>query len=244
MPRILIVDDDPAIRDVLRYALTREGHAVTEAADGAAALARASDSAPDLIVLDVMLPEMTGTEVCRALRAANNPIPVLFLSSRDDEVDRVVGLEIGGDDYLTKPFSPRELVARIRAILRRGTPALVTPAMPEATPPAPEPAPPGDAPVLRHGRLALDPNTARATWDGAEILLTATEFGLLRTLLRRPGHVLTRDALMDGAYTVERIVSDRTIDSHVRRLRAKFAAVGAAPVETLPGFGYRLGPCL
>ncbi|MBP0494247.1 response regulator transcription factor [Pararoseomonas indoligenes] len=232
MARILIVDDDPAIRDVVRFALSRAGYATLEAADGAAGLAAAREALPDLVVLDVMLPEMDGTEMCRALRASGGAaaaIPVLFLSSRDDEVDRVVGLEIGGDDYLTKPFSPRELVARVRAVLRRGAPVAAVPA-------------PVDE-VLRHGRLALDPGTARVTWDGREVVLTATEFGLLRTLMRRPGRVLNRDALMDGAYTVERIVSDRTIDSHVRRLRAKFAALGAAPVETLPGFGYRLGPC-
>jgi len=233
MPRILIVDDDPAIRDILRFALGRAGFEVLEAADGAAGLALACAAVPDLMVLDVMLPEMEGTEVCRALRATAGPaaaVPVLFLSSRDDEVDRVVGLEIGGDDYLAKPFSPRELVARVRAVLRRGLPA---------PPPAAAPAPD----VLRHGRLALDGGTARVTWDGQEVVLTATEFGLLRTLLRRPGRVLDRDALMDGAYAVERIVSDRTIDSHIRRLRGKFALLGAAPVETLPGFGYRLGPC-
>ena len=230
MPRILIVDDDPAIREVVRFALSRAGFETLEAADGAAGLAAAREALPDLVVLDVMLPEMDGTAMCRALRASGGPaaaIPVLFLSSRDDEVDRVVGLEIGGDDYLTKPFSPRELVARVRAVLRRGAPV----------PPAPA------EEVLRHGRLALDPGRARVTWDGQEIVLTATEFGLLRTLLRRPGRVLNRDALMDGAYAVERVVSDRTIDSHVRRLRAKFAALGAAPVETLPGFGYRLGSC-
>ena len=230
MPRILIVDDDPAIREVVRFALSRAGFEALQAADGTAGLAAAREALPDLIVLDVMLPEMDGTEMCRALRASGGPaasIPVLFLSSRDDEVDRVVGLEIGGDDYLTKPFSPRELVARVRAVLRRSRPARQ-----EAAEEA-----------LRHGRLLLDPGTARVTWDGREVVLTATEFGLLRTLLRRPGRVLNRDALMDGAYAVERVVSDRTIDSHVRRLRAKFAALGAAPVETLPGFGYRLGPC-
>jgi two-component system OmpR family response regulator len=232
MPRILIVDDDPAIREVVRFALSRAGFGTAEATDGAAGLAAALEAPPDLIVLDVMLPEMDGTEMCRRLRASGGAaaaVPVLFLSSRDDEVDRVVGLEIGGDDYLSKPFSPRELVARVKAILRRGAPA-------------PTPQAPADE-VLRHGRLALDPGTARVTWDGRELALTATEFGLLRTLLRRPGRVLDRDALMDGAYAVERVVSDRTIDSHVRRLRAKFAAFGAAPVETLPGFGYRLGPC-
>ena len=236
MPRVLIVDDDPAIREVVRFALSRAGFDTLEAADGAAGLAAAREASPDLVVLDVMLPEMDGTEMCRALRASGGAaaaIPVLFLSSRDDEVDRIVGLEIGGDDYLTKPFSPRELVARVRAVLRRGAP--VAPARPVSPSPAEE--------VMRHGRLALDAGMARVTWDGQEVALTATEFGLLRTLLRRPGRVLNRDALMDGAYTVERVVSDRTIDSHVRRLRAKFAALGAAPVETLPGFGYRLGPC-
>jgi two-component system OmpR family response regulator len=232
MPQVLIVDDDPAIREVVRFALSRAGFETQEAADGAAGLAAARETCPDLIVLDVMLPEVDGTELCRALRASGGPaaaIPVLFLSSRDDEVDRVVGLEIGGDDYLTKPFSPRELVARVRAVLRRGAPAV--------------PPPPPAETALRHGRLALDPATARVSWDGQEVVLTATEFGLLRTLLRRPGRVLNRDALMDGAYAVERTVSDRTIDSHVRRLRAKFAALGAAPIETLPGFGYRLGSC-
>ncbi|WP_458094461.1 response regulator [Roseomonas sp. WA12] len=232
MPQVLIVDDDPAIREVVRFALSRAGFETQEAADGAAGLAAARETRPDLIVLDVMLPEMDGTELCRALRASGGPaaaIPVLFLSSRDDEVDRVVGLEIGGDDYLTKPFSPRELVARVRAVLRRGAPAA--------------PPPPPAETALRHGRLTLDPATARVSWDGQEVVLTATEFGLLRTLLRRPGRVLNRDALMDGAYAVERTVSDRTIDSHVRRLRAKFAALGAAPIETLPGFGYRLGSC-
>lgn len=237
MPRILIVDDDAAIRDVVRFALSRAGFEVLEAADGAAGLALARAQLPDLMVLDVMLPEMEGTEVCRALRAtpgAAAAVPILFLSSRDDEVDRVVGLEIGGDDYLTKPFSPRELVARVRAVLRRGAPA---------APPAPAPVPAPTGEMLRQGRLALDSGTARVTWDGRDVVLTATEFGLLRTLLRRPGRVFTRDALMDGAYVVERVVSDRTIDSHIRRLRAKFAVLGAAPVETLPGFGYRLGPC-
>jgi len=233
MPRILIVDDDPAIRDVVRFALDRAGFGTEEAPDGAAGLAMARANPPDLMVLDVMLPEMDGTELCRALRSSGGAaarVPVLFLSARDDEIDRVVGLEIGGDDYLTKPFSPRELVARVKAVLRRG-------AVPAPPPPAPTPE------VLRHGRLSLDNGTARVCWDGREVVLTATEFGLLRTLLLRPGRVLDRDALMDGAYAVERIVSDRTIDSHIRRLRGKFALLGAAPVETLPGFGYRLGPC-
>jgi two-component system OmpR family response regulator len=236
MPRILIVDDDPDIREVVRIALARAGFETVEAADGATALAQASTSAPDLIVLDVMLPELDGTEVCIALRRraaqAGGRVPILFLSSRDEEVDRIVGLEIGGDDYMAKPFSPRELVARIRALLRRAAPG-------EDDVPA--------AKALVHGRLRLDLESLRIVWSGAaqvqEIMLSATEFGLLRTLMARPGRVFSRDELMDRAYATSRVVSDRTIDSHIRRLRAKFAAIGAAPIETLPGFGYRLGPC-
>ena len=237
MSRVLIVDDDPAIREVVRIALSQAGFTTAEAADGAAALAQigdnapgaARDAAPDLVILDVMLPEMDGTDVCRAVRR-HSTVPILFLSSRDSEVDRVVGLEIGGDDYLAKPFSPRELVARVRALLRRAAPQ----------PPAPEPTAPQ---ALTQGRLRLDTETLRVTWDGRDVPLTATELGVLRTLMTRPGRVFSRDELMDRAYVSERIVSDRTIDSHVRRVRAKFAAVGAAPIETLAAFGYRLGPC-
>ena len=223
--RILIADDDPAIRDVVRFALERAGFSTLEAADGDAALRAFADHAPDLIVLDIRMPERDGMEVCRALRR-DSDVPILILSSMDDEVDRVVGLEIGADDYLVKPFSPRELVARVKAILRR----------PRTThTPAPEPE------VLRHGPLTLDPRKAEAAWSGRPLALTATEFGILKTLMAHPGHVLSRDQLMDGAYAVSRIVSDRTIDSHIRRLRAKFAAIGANPIETLQGFGYRLG---
>ena len=221
MPKVLIVDDDPAIREVVRFALQRDGFLTDEAGDGAAALLRLPGA--DLVVLDVMMPGLDGIATCRELRRTSR-VPVLFLSSRGEEVDRIVGLEVGGDDYMPKPFSPRELVARVRAILRRG-----------AAPPAPD--------VLRQGRLTLDAGAVRAAWDGQEVALTATEFGILRTLMERAGRVVSRDGLMDGAYATERVVSDRTIDSHVRRLRAKFAAVGGAPVETLPGFGYRLGSC-
>lgn len=223
MPTILIVDDDPSIREVVRVALSRAGFETIEAADGAAALHQA-ESGPALVVLDVTLPELDGIEVCRALRRTS-AVPVLFLSSRDEEVDRIVGLEIGGDDYLTKPFSPRELVARVRALLRR-PPLAAT-----------------QAATLRHGALALDPDRMEVTWAGQPLALTATELGIVRTLLARPGRVFSRDELMDRAYATERTVSDRTIDSHVRRVRAKFAALGADPIETLPGFGYRLGPC-
>ena len=220
---ILIVDDDPAIRELVRFALDRAGMATAEAPDGRAALAHFAAEGADLVVLDVTMPEMDGIETCRAIRRTS-AVPILFLSSRAEEVDRVVGLEIGGDDYLGKPFSPRELVARIRAILRRL-----------------DPAPAGQ--IVRHGRLALDLERLEASWDGAAVMLTATELGLMRTLLARPGRVYSRDELMDRAYATDRVVSDRTIDSHVRGLRRKFAALGAAPVETAASFGYRLGPC-
>ena len=222
MATILVVDDDRAIRDVVCFALTRAGFAVQQAGDGARALQQFRTAPADLIVLDILLPELDGTDVCRTLRRTST-VPILFLSSKDDEIDRVVGLEVGGDDYLTKPFSPRELVARVRAILRRSTGA------------TPEP--------LRHGLLALDAEGVRASWADQEVTLTATEFGLLRTLFERRGRVVSRNGLMDGAYAAQHVVSDRTIDSHIRRIRAKFASVGGAPIETLPGLGYRIGRC-
>jgi two-component system OmpR family response regulator len=181
---------------------------------------------------------MDGTDVCRALRR-HSTVPILFLSSRDAEVDRVVGLEIGGDDYLTKPFSPRELVARVRALLRRaGQTTAHTTGHTTGQPRAER-----RAELLVHGRLRLDTETLRVTWDGQDVALTATELGVLRTLMARPGRVFSRDELMDRAYATERVVSDRTIDSHIRRVRAKFARLGAAPIETLPAFGYRLAAC-
>ncbi|HEV8027037.1 MAG TPA: response regulator [Stellaceae bacterium] len=227
MARILIVDDDPAIREVVRFALDRAGFEIAQAGDGRSALEHFADVAPDLVVLDVLLPGLDGLDVCRELRRRST-VPILFLSSKDEEVDRIVGLEIGGDDYLVKPFSPRELVARVKVLLRRAAASAL---------------PPAEGPVLRHGRLTLDLERARAAWDDREVALTATEFAILRTLLRRPGKVYSRDNLMDGAYGVGKVVSDRTIDSHVRRLRAKFAALGAEPIETLHGFGYKLSAC-
>ena len=226
MAKILIVDDDPAIRDVVRFALLKAGFETLEAETGKAALESFAANQPDLIVLDVTMPELDGSEVCRRIRR-DSAVPILFLSSRDEEFDRVLGLELGGDDYLVKPFSPRELVARIKAVLRRGAPT--TPAE--------------TATVLSHGVLSLDLDAVRATWNGQEVTLTATEFGILRTLMARPGKVYSRDNLMDGAYSIDKIVSDRTIDSHVRRLRAKFEAIGAQPVETLHGLGYKLSAC-
>jgi two-component system, OmpR family, response regulator len=231
-PKILMVDDEPHIRDIVRFALTREGFTVIEAENGAEGLALALSEAPDLILLDIMMPELDGSEVCRQLRRTSR-IPIIFLSSRDDEIDRVLGLELGGDDYVGKPFSPRELAARVKAVLRRAQP----PAAPEAKAAGPENA------ELRFGRLRLDIEGFRAFWGGDEVILTVTEFALLRTLAERPAKVFTRDNLMDGAYALDHYVSDRTVDSHIRRVRAKFQAVGGAPVETAHGLGYKLADC-
>lgn len=226
MQTVLVVDDDPHIREVIVFALGRAGLRAVEAEDGAAALAAFDAVAPDLVVLDVMMPGIEGTDVCREIRR-RSVVPILFLSSRDEEIDRVVGLELGGDDYVGKPFSPRELVARVRALLRR------------ASPPPP---PGGERREIGHGRLRLDVDQHRCWWGEREIALTATELGILRTLLGRPGKVYSRDELMDCAYRESTVVSDRTIDSHVRRLRAKLREVGADPIETVHGVGYKLAP--
>ena len=233
---ILIVDDDPHIREVVRFALGREGYEVCEAGDGAAALAEFERRRPVLVILDILMPEMDGTEVARALRARSG-VPIVFLSSKDDEVDRVLGLELGGDDYVTKPFSPRELIARVRAVLRRLDPAR------RGADDGAHAAESQPARELTHGRLRVDLDRYRAWWDETEVSLTATEFGLLAVLLRFPDKVYSRHELMESAYADESFVSGRTIDSHVRRIRQKFAALGAEPIETALGLGYRLGPC-
>jgi two-component system OmpR family response regulator len=230
VPKILVVDDDAHIREVVCFALQKAGYVTAVAENGQQALLRFAAEKPDLVVLDILMPELDGTEVCRQLRAdpRNRSVPIIFLSSKDDEVDRIVGLELGGDDYVGKPFSPRELLARVRAIFRR-----IAAANPADTAQQP----------LRHGRLTLDAEQYKAFWDEREITLTATEFGILRTLIMRPGKICTRDHLMNQAYDLHKVVSDRTIDSHVRRVRSKLAAIGADPIETLHGVGYKLGPC-
>jgi two-component system, OmpR family, response regulator len=224
--RVLIVDDDAHIRHVVRFALEKAGLVADEAADGRAALARIEAQPPDLLILDIMMPELDGTEVCRQVRARSR-LPIIFLSSRDEEVDRIVGLELGGDDYVSKPFSPRELVARVRAVLRRAQPA-------------PEAGPRAKPKVMCRGPLRLDLDAHTVSWDGRPIVLTVTEFGIVRTLLGYPGKVFTRDELMTGAYDEATVVSDRTIDSHVRRVRGKLEQVGADPIRTVVGVGYQL----
>jgi two-component system OmpR family response regulator len=223
-PLILVIDDDAHLREVVRFALTQASFRVVEAKDGAEGLRRFAEDAPDLVVLDILMPELDGTEVCRRLRATSR-VPILFLSSRDEEIDRVLGLELGGDDYLGKPFSPRELVARIKAILRR--------VAERATAPAP-------AARYAHAGLTLDLDACQATYGGQAVPLTATELGLLRALIARPGKVFTRAELMDQAYEPNTVVADRTIDSHMRRLRQKLQQIGVEPITTLVGLGYKL----
>jgi two-component system, OmpR family, response regulator len=227
--RILVVDDDAHIRDVICFALSKAGYETSVARDGAEALARFKSERPNLIVLDVGMPEIDGLEVCRRIRKSSE-VPILFLSARDDEVDRVIGLEIGGDDYVTKPFSPRELVARVGVILKRIDKAQAPGARDEAP--------------LKHGDIVLDPARHSAELDGIPIKLTALEFAILRAFFARPGVVFTRDQILSAAYAGNLHVSDRTIDSHIRNVRAKFADAGcAAVVETIHGVGFRLADC-
>jgi two-component system, OmpR family, response regulator len=223
---ILVADDDPHIREVICFALEKAGMVTAAVADGAAALREFNRKAPEMVVLDVGMPDMDGLEVCRRIRHSSD-VPILFLSARDEEIDRILGLEMGGDDYVTKPFSPRELVARVNVILKRarGQP--------------PEPAEP-----LRHGRLNLDPLRRNATFGDVPLGLTAIEFAMLRALMAKPGYVLSRAELMQASHAVNVHVADRTIDSHVRNIRAKLAEAGAADaIQTVHGIGFRLGRC-
>ena len=229
MAKILIADDDPHIRQLLAFALEKAGFEVLEAEDGEAALAQAQAAAPDLLVLDLNMPRLNGLDVCRQLRAKGE-LPILILSSRDEEIDRVLGIELGADDYVVKPFSPREVVARVTAILRRARPAASAAA---------------SGGEVARGRLSLDPDAWLAHWDGRPLALTVTEFGILRTLAAAPAKVFTRDAIIDRLRGPGFAITDRTVDSHVRNLRGKFAALGAHDViETRAGVGYRLGACL
>ena len=223
---VLIVDDEKRIREVVEYALQKDGFRVSSAADGPSALTTFEREPPDLVVLDVMLPGLDGLSVCRKIRSQRQT-PILFLSARADEVDRIVGLELGGDDYLVKPFSPRELVARVRAVLRRF-----------------EAAPSGESKstesrALCHGPLTLDLERHEATFAGQRVQLTATEFQVLGALIERPGIVLSRGQLLQRAYAGDLHVTERTLDSHVRRIRAKFRSVGGDPIATVHGVGYK-----
>jgi DNA-binding response OmpR family regulator len=217
---VLIGEDEASIADLERLYLSRDGFGVHVETDGTAVLAAARRLRPVAIVLDIGLPGMDGLEVCRALREADDWTPVLFVTARDDEVDRVLGLELGADDYLTKPFSPRELVARVKTILRRA-----------AAPPAR---------TLMVGTVELWPAQRRVTADGSPVELTATEFDLLHHLLARPGQVFSREQLLSAVWGYAAPAGTRTVDVHIAALRAKLGA--ASPIRTLRGVGYTAGP--
>ncbi len=226
MPRILLVEDEPAIADTLLYVLKSELHEVTHVMTGKDALAVQNESAHDLAILDVGLPDMTGFELCRRLREISR-IPILFLTARDSELDRVLGLEIGGDDYVTKPFSPREVAARVRAILRRGTAQVA------------EPDPSG------HSGLCVDQSSKRIACRGVPLDLTAHEFRLAAVLINRPGQVFSREQLLEHAWDDPGAVTDRTVDAHVKSLRAKLRAAHTGAEDmilTRRGLGYAYSP--
>ena len=233
MPRILVVDDEPAVTDLLAYNLRKAHYDVLIAADGRAALRLARESAPDLVLLDLMLPEVDGLDVCRELRRAGQ-VPIIMLTARGEEVDRVVGLELGADDYVCKPFSVRELMARVKAVLRRGVPAPPGQAVL---------APSGQAaPLAGPGGLRLDVERREASVGSAPLDLSRLEFDLLHTLLAHAGRVLTREQLLEQVWGYDYPGDTRAVDSVVKRLRAKLLAANprADCIAAVRGVGYKL----
>ena len=225
--RVAVVEDEETIREGICAALRRDGHDAAAFEDGKTAWDAFERRLPDLAVLDIGVPRMDGLELCRRLRARSERLPIIFVTSRDEELDRILGLELGADDYLCKPFSMRELMARVKVLLRRSSHAGAV------REPADE--------IVAVGELCIDPVKLTAVWRGTPVPLTVTELLLLQALVVRPGAVLTRDQLMDGAYPDKTTVSDRTIDSHVKRIRRKFTAVDAGfdAIESVYGAGYR-----
>jgi len=233
MANIALVDDDKNILASVSMLLEQEGYHVRTFSDGAAALTALTTTPPNLAILDIKMPRMDGLELLRRLRQANPDLPVIFLTSKDEEIDELMGLNAGADDYIRKPFSQRLLLERVRAVLRRAegkSGAAPTPGAETAKKEA-----------LVRGQLALDPQRHECTWDGKPVRLTVTEFLILQALAQRPGFVKSRDSLMDAAYDDQVYVDDRTIDSHIKRLRKKFKAVDDdfEMIETLYGVGYR-----
>lgn len=230
MAKIFLVDDDENILTSVSMFLENEGYEVHKFHDGVSALSALQDSPPDLAVFDVKMPRMDGLELLRRLRQTSN-LPVIFLTSKDDEIDEAMGLNMGADDYIKKPFSQRLLGERIKAVLRRAAPIDPSLVGSEAL----------EQNVMRRGSLVLDPNRHACTWNGAPVRLTVTEFLILESLAKRPGFVKSRDQLMDAAYDDQIYVDDRTIDSHIKRLRKKFRKTDTRfdGIETLYGVGYK-----
>jgi two-component system response regulator ChvI len=229
-PHIALVDDEESIRTLVGRALKQEGYSVECYADGEQAWAVFSRRLPDLAILDILLPRVDGLELCRRIRALSAEIPLIFLSSRDEEFDRVLGLELGADDYLCKPFSTRELIARIKVLFRRLALEPRTAAEAEE--------------LICCGSLTLDSLRHRASYKGAPLPLTVTEFRLLAALARNPEHVKTREQLLREGYPHDQYMSDRTVDSHIKRIRRKLAGLdpGFDGIETIYGLGYRYRP--
>lgn len=219
---ILVVDDEPDLLELVRFNLTQAGFSVETAGSGAEALERLRQSLPALLILDLMLPDLSGIELCRRIRRDKElaDLPIIMLTAKSEEIDRVVGLELGADDYVTKPFSPRELALRVKAVLRRRK------------------AEPAEAALLEREPLRVDPEAHRCHVGGAEVSLTAKEFKLLEVLMRRPGRVLTRERLLDEVWGSDITVTVRTIDTHLKRLRDKLGEAGGL-IETVRGVGYR-----
>ena len=228
---VAVVDDEESLLEAVSFALRKTGYRVSTHGDGAVAWSAFERELPDLVVLDVVMPRLDGLELCRRLRAFSETLPILFLTSRDDELDRVLGLELGADDYLCKPFSMRELLARVKVLLRR-LEWLEKARSHESS----------ESEAMVAGRLLLDLDRHLASWDGEALRLTVTEFRLLCALARRPGHVKTREQLLHEAYPQDTFVEERSIDSHVKRLRAKLTVCegGGRAIETVYGVGYRL----
>ncbi len=228
-PLVAVVDDEEHLRTTLTSALRREGYRTAAYLDGAAAWQEFESALPDLAILDILMPRVDGLELCRRIRAVSQQVPVMFLTSRDEEFDRVLGLELGADDYLCKPFSLRELTARVKVLFRRAGPRA---AEREAD----------DEELIEVGPLRLDPRRVSASWKGKPIRLTVTEFRILHALARQPGYVRSREQLLGSAFPQDSFMSDRTVDCHIRRIRAKLEAVEPSfdDIETLYGLGYRL----
>jgi two-component system response regulator ChvI len=228
MPMIALVDDDRHILTSVSIALESEGYTTTSYTDGVAALQGLQDNPPDMAIFDIKMPRMDGMELLRRLRQKTD-LPVIFLTSKDDEIDELFGLKMGADDFIRKPFSQRLLVERVKAVLRRAQPRDGASVALEASR------------AIERGKLVLDPDRHSCTWDGRVVTLTVTVFLILQALAQRPGIVKSRDALMDAAYDDQVYVDDRTIDSHIKRLRKKFKAVDESfdAIETLYGVGYR-----
>lgn len=225
MKHIAIVDDEATLRDNLSYALSKEGYIVSAYCNGQDAWEAYQGNPPHLYLLDILMPRLDGLEFCRLLRQADSTTPIIFLSSRDQELDKVLGLETGGDDYIGKPFSVRELLARIRAVLRR------VDGVDQRDPP------------IQVGAFTLIPASYRAAWNGRELVLTISEFRIFSELIRSPGAVRSRSALFSSVFPNDKFMNERAVDSHIKRIRKKLESIGApkSTIEAMYGMGYRFG---